>query len=148
MTLHAPYDSDNIFAKMLRGEIPAIKVFEDGVALAFMDIFPQARGHTLVIPKDVEARNLLDMPAGKLAPYMERVQKVARAVEHALSPDGIIVTQFNGTAAGQTVFHLHFHIIPRGNGAKLAPHASGKQAASDELEQIASQIRSAMNKIQ
>ena len=105
MTLHAPYDRDNIFAKMLRGEIPAVKVFEDDIALAFMDIFPQAPGHTLVIPKDVEARNLLDMPADRLGPYMERVQRVARAVEAGLQPDGVIVTQFNGAAAGQTVFH-------------------------------------------
>jgi len=96
MPLHAPYDPNNIFAKMLRGEIPAIKVFEDDVALAFMDIFPQATGHTLVIPKDVEARNLLEMPADKLGAYMERVQMVARAVERALAPDGLTVTQFNG----------------------------------------------------
>ncbi|MEO1408057.1 MAG: HIT domain-containing protein, partial [Pseudomonadota bacterium] len=97
MPLHAPYDPDNIFAKILRGEMPAVKIFEDDVALAFMDIFPQAEGHTLVIPKDVEARNLLDMPGHKLGAYMDRVQKVARAVEKALSPDGIVVTQFNGS---------------------------------------------------
>ena len=110
MTLHAQYDPDNIFAKMLRGEIPAVKVFEDEIALAFMDIFPQAEGHTLVIPKNVQARNLLEMPTEKIGTYMERVQNVAKAVEKALAPDGVIVTQFNGAAAGQTVFHLHFHI--------------------------------------
>jgi len=141
MTLHAPYDHDNIFAKMLRGEIPAIKAFEDDVALAFMDIFPQAPGHTLVIPKGVEARNLLEMPADKLGAYMERVQRVAKAVDAALSPDGIIVTQFNGAAAGQTVFHLHFHIIPKGTGTKLSGHATGKPANISDLEEHAKKIR-------
>ena len=104
MTLHGTYDPDNIFAKMLRGDIPCVKVFEDDEALAFMDIFPQSKGHTLVIPKDVTARNLLDMPTFALAPYMRRVQQVAQAVEKALTPDGIVVTQFNGEVAGQTVF--------------------------------------------
>lgn len=141
MSLHAPYDPDNIFAKMLRGDIPAVKVFEDDIALAFMDIFPQSAGHTLVIPKDVEARNLLEMPADKLGPYMARVQRVSMAVERALKPEGLIVTQFNGAAAGQTVFHLHFHIIPRGTGTQLAAHASGKPADSAELESLASKIR-------
>ena len=144
MPLHAPYDPNNIFAKMLLGEIPAVKVFEDDVALAFMDIFPQATGHTLVIPKGIEARNLLDMPAEKLGAYMERVQKVAGAVERALTPDGLIVTQFNGSAAGQTVFHLHFHIIPRSEGMKLGNHAGGEAAHPDVLEKVAEKIRDAM----
>ncbi|MEQ9316497.1 MAG: HIT family protein, partial [Henriciella sp.] len=112
MTLHADYDTDNIFAKMLRGDVPAVKVFEDDVAFAFMDIFPQVEGHTLIIPKNVKARNFLDMPTDKLGAYMERVQKVARAVENALQPDGVRVMQFNGAPAGQTVYHLHFHILP------------------------------------
>ncbi|MEM7492626.1 MAG: HIT domain-containing protein, partial [Pseudomonadota bacterium] len=89
MTLHAEYDPDNIFAKILRGDMPSVKVFEDDIALAFMDVFPQAEGHTLVIPKDVEARNLLDMPTEKLGAYMGRVQTVARAVEAGLQPDGL-----------------------------------------------------------
>lgn len=144
MTLHAPYDHDNIFAKMLRGEIPAIKVFEDDVALAFMDIFPQAPGHTLVIPKDVEARNLLEMPADKLGAYMERVQKVAVAVEKALSPDGLVITQFNGAPAGQTVFHLHFHIIPRAANVALSEHAGGQAADTEELKQMAEKIKAAL----
>jgi histidine triad (HIT) family protein len=141
MTLHAPYDPDNIFAKILRGDMPSIKVYEDDVALAFMDVFPQAEGHTLVIPKDVEARNFLDMPTAKLGPFMDRVQRVAQAVEAALSPDGIVLTQFNGAPAGQTVFHLHFHIIPRREGEILKGHSQGGMADLDKLEQIAKKIR-------
>jgi histidine triad (HIT) family protein len=144
MSLHAPYDRENIFAKMLRGAIPAIKVFEDEVALAFMDIFPQTPGHTLVIPKGVEARNLLDMPTEKLGAYMERVQKVAIAVEKALSPDGLIITQFNGAPAGQTVFHLHFHIIPRSENVALSQHASGQAADTQLLKKIADKIKEAL----
>lgn len=140
MTLHAPYDPANIFAKMLRGEIPAIKIFEDDVALAFMDIFPQAPGHVLVIPKGVEARNMLDMPAAKLGAYMERVQRVAQAVDRALAPQGLIITQFNGAPAGQTVFHLHFHIIPKETGIDLRPHAAGTPADMAELQSIAGRI--------
>ena len=145
MTLHAPYDPDNIFAKILRGDMPSVKVYEDDVALAFMDVFPQAEGHTLVIPKDVEARNFLDMPAAKLGPFMDRVQRVAQAVETALSPDGIVVTQFNGAPAGQTVFHLHFHIIPRREGESLKGHAQGGMADIDQLEAIAKKIRAQLS---
>ncbi len=141
MTLHAPYDPDNIFAKILRGEMPSVKVFEDDVALAFMDVFPQAEGHTLVIPKNVTARNLLDIPAEKLGPYMLRVQSVACAVEQALTPDGLTITQFNGAVAGQTVFHLHVHIIPRHDGVKLGQHGGGGMADIEELESIAQKIR-------
>lgn len=145
MTLHADYDPDNIFAKILRGEVPNVSVFEDDVALAFMDVFPQSEGHTLVIPKQVEARNFLDLPTEKLGPYMDRVQTVARAVERALSPDGLVVTQFNGAPAGQTVFHLHFHIIPRWTDKALSGHASGGMADMSELEAIAEKIRTNVN---
>ncbi len=141
MTLHADYDPDNIFAKILRGDMPSVKVFEDDIALAFMDVFPQSDGHTLVIPKQVQARNFLDMPTEALGPYMDRVQHVARAVEKALQPDGLVVTQFNGAPAGQTVFHLHFHIIPRWEGRSLAGHASGQMAEIGYLEEIANKIR-------
>jgi histidine triad (HIT) family protein len=141
MTLHADYDPDNIFAKILRGDMPSVKVFEDDVALAFMDVFPQSEGHTLVIPKDVEAQNFLDMPTERLGAYMERVQTVARAVEAALTPDGVVVTQFNGAPAGQTVFHLHFHIIPRWVDVKLAGHASGQMADMGVLQGLAEKIR-------
>lgn len=141
MTLHAPYDANNIFAKILRGEMPSVSVFEDDVALAFMDIFPQSEGHTLVIPKGVEARNMLDMPTETLGPYMARVQTVARAVEAALKPDGLVVTQFNGAPAGQTVFHLHFHIIPRWADRSITGHASGKPADPEALNVLADRIR-------
>ena len=145
MPLHAPYDPNNIFAKILRGDIPCIKVFEDETALAFMDIFPQTEGHTLVIPKTVTARNFLDMPGEKLGAYMSRVQTVARAVETALKPDGLVITQFNGSAAGQTVFHLHFHILPRFQGTALQMHASGTPADTDTLETLAARIRQALS---
>jgi len=142
MTLHAPYDPDNIFAKMLRGEIPCVKVYEDDVALAFMDVFPQSEGHTLVIPKDVEARNFLEMPSDKLGEYMRRVQTVAKAVEQGLSPDGLVVTQFNGAPAGQTVYHLHFHIIPRWKDVALGRHGSGEMADTAKLGVLADRIKS------
>jgi histidine triad (HIT) family protein len=141
MTLHASYDPSNIFNKILRGEMPSVKVFEDDVALAFMDVFPQVEGHTLVIPKDVAARNFLDMPENKLGDYMLRVQKVARAVEAALKPDGLRVMQFNGAPAGQTVYHLHFHILPIFDGVKVGAHASGGMTSAADLEPIAAKIR-------
>ncbi|MEO1187949.1 MAG: HIT family protein [Pseudomonadota bacterium] len=141
MTLHAAYDPDNIFAKILSGNMPSVNVFEDDIALAFMDVFPQSEGHTLVIPKDVTARNFLDMPTERLGAYMERVQTVARAVEKALTPDGLVVTQFNGAPAGQTVFHLHFHIIPRWQGEGLRGHAGGQMADMADLETLAQKIR-------
>jgi len=140
MAQHGSYDPDNIFAKILRGDVPAVKVHEDEVALAFMDLFPQSRGHTLVIPKGVEARNLLDMPTEALGPYMQRVQTVARAVETALKPDGLVITQFNGAPAGQTVFHLHFHIIPRYEGQSLKGHGQAGQADTADLKDIADAI--------
>lgn len=140
MTLHGTYDKDNIFAKMLRGEMPCVKVFEDDVALAFMDIFPQTEGHTLVIPKDVKARNFLELKPKKIGPYMERVQTVAQAVEKALKPDGLRIIQFNGAPAGQTVYHLHFHILPVHEGESGRPHASGTPADTEELQALADKI--------
>ena len=144
MSLHGSYDPNNLFAKMLRGEIPCVKAFEDEVALAFMDIFPQSRGHTLVVPKNVPARNFLELPREKIGPYLERVQRVAIMVEKALKPDGVQIMQFNGGPAGQTVFHLHFHIIPRYDGAQLAGHGHGKKADTAELEALAAQIAAAL----
>lgn len=144
MTLHAAYDPDNIFAKILRGDMPSLKVFEDEVALAFMDVFPQSEGHTLVIPKGVQARNFLDMPPDYLGSYMLRVQRVAKAVEWGLKPDGLRVMQFNGAPAGQTVFHLHFHIIPIWEGRELGRHGTGTMAKPEELEPIAAKIRAAI----
>jgi len=106
------YDETNIFAKILRGEVPCLKVYEDDVALAFMDIMPQADGHVLVLPKS-PARNILDADPQMLGQLIARVQNIARAVKEALAADGITILQYNEPAGGQTVFHLHFHIVPR-----------------------------------
>jgi histidine triad (HIT) family protein len=143
MSLSAAYDQANIFARILRGELPATKVFEDDVVLAFMDIFPQSRGHLLVIPKGSTAVNLLDEEPSVLQALIVRVQRIARAAVKALEPDGVRIAQFNGAPAGQTVFHLHFHVIPVYEGSKLAPHAGGKADAAD-LEALAAKIRSAL----
>lgn len=142
MSLYGDYQADNIFAKILEGTIPAVKVYEDDVALAFMDLFPQAEGHTLVIPK-VATRNFLEMPGDYVGSYMLRVQKVAQAVTKAMSPDGIVIMQFNGAPAGQTIFHLHFHIIPRKEGIQMKGHGAAGQADPADLEPLAMKIRSA-----
>jgi histidine triad (HIT) family protein len=117
------YDSDNIFAKILRGEFPCHQVYADNKAFAFLDIMPRAPGHTLVIPKS-PARNLLDISAGDLAHVIGVTQKVAKAAMKVFSADGITLQQFNETAGGQVVFHLHFHIVPRWNGVAMKPPAS------------------------
>ena len=139
MSLDGTYDAGNIFAKILRGEAPAVRVYEDDHVLAFMDVFPQARGHTLVIPKGTSARNLLDAPAEVVGPLMLGVQRVARAVRAALKPDGLMISQFNGATAGQTVFHLHVHIIPRWEGVSLGRHGGG-MADVEALKALAAQI--------
>lgn len=140
MSLEDVYDEDNIFARIIRGEIPAAKVFEDAHVLAFMDVFPQSRGHTLVVSKKSKARNLLDVEPEVLAHVIGDVQRVAKAIKAALKPDGIVLTQFNGAPAGQTVFHLHFHLIPRYAAAPLRPHGEGGMADPAELAQIAKLI--------
>lgn len=139
MSLDGSYEAGNIFAKILRGEMPAVKVYEDEYVLAFMDVFPQAKGHTLVIPKQSTARNFLEESPDVIGPLMLGVQRVARAVRAALNPDGLVITQFNGAPAGQTVFHLHFHIIPRWEGVALSRHAQG-MADMDELKALAAEI--------
>ena len=121
MSLDGVYDPDNIFAKIVRGELPAAKVFEDAQTMALMDVFPQSRGHTLVIHKSAPARNLLDVDAAALSAVIDTVQRVTRAVRSALKPDGVLISQFNGSAAGQTIYHLHFHIIPRWDGEAAWP---------------------------
>jgi len=140
MSLDGVYDDANIFAKILRGEVPSARVFEDHDVFAFMDVFPQSRGHTLVISKHSQARNLLEIEPEPLEKLILGVQRVTRAVRAALKPDGIVVTQFNGAPAGQTIFHLHFHIIPRWTAALLGPHAQGGMADSAELAALAEQI--------
>jgi histidine triad (HIT) family protein len=138
LSLDGAYDPDNIFARILQGEMPAAKVFEDEQVLAFLDVFPQSRGHTLVVPK-IQARNLLDIDPEALSALIVRVQRVASAVRKALQPDGITLSQFNGTAGGQTVFHLHFHIIPRWQGQPLGRHGGG-MADRGELAELAARI--------
>src|SRR2546422_9127058 len=120
------YDPNNIFAKILRGELPCHKVYEDDKALAFLDIMPRAPGHTLVLPK-APARNLLDVDASDLAHVMQVAQKIARAAVKVFGADGITVQQFNESAGGQVVFHLHVHVIPRKEGVPLKPPASVKE---------------------
>ena len=139
MSLTGAYDSDNIFAKILRGEVPNVTVWQDDDVLAFMDVFPQAPGHVLVIHKRSTARTLLDIDPADLATLTAAVQKTARAVEAALKPDGLTIVQFNGEAGGQTVFHLHFHVIPRHDGASLDRHGGG-MADMNELKALAAKI--------
>ena len=136
------YDTNNIFAKILRGEIPCHKVYEDEHTLAFMDVMPQADGHTLVIPK-AGSRNLLDADPAALGPLMASVQKVANGVRKAFGAEGILIQQFNEPAAGQTVFHLHFHVLPRSAGVSLRPH-TGKMADHAVLAEHAARIRAAL----
>jgi histidine triad (HIT) family protein len=136
------YDTNNIFAKILRGEIPCHKVHEDEHTLAFMDVMPQADGHTLVIPKS-PSRNLLDADPATLGALMASVQKVANAVRTAFGAEGILIQQFNEPAAGQTVFHLHFHILPRSAGVSLRPH-TGKMADHALLARHAEMIRQSL----
>jgi histidine triad (HIT) family protein len=133
------YDPSNIFAKILRGEIPSHKIYEDEHTLAFMDVMPQVDGHCLVIPK-VGSRNLLDAELSTLTPLMSAVQKVARAAKIAFKADGVQIRQYNEPAAGQTVFHLHFHIMPLNEGQTLRPH-SGKMADHGLLAKHAEMIR-------
>jgi histidine triad (HIT) family protein len=137
------YDPDNLFARIVRGQIPCVRIHEDAHTLAFMDIMPQSPGHALVIPK-VAGENLLDTPPESAAAAIVTTQRVARAVQAALGASGVIVSQFNGPAAGQTVFHLHFHVIPvYGAGGGLRMHAREKADAAT-LEEQAAKIRAAL----
>jgi histidine triad (HIT) family protein len=136
------YDDSNIFAKILRGEIPSHKVYEDPDVLVFMDAMPQAPGHALVVPK-APSRNLLDADPGVLAKVVPIVQRTARAVKTAFDADGVTLVQFNEPASGQTVFHLHFHVIPRHEGVPLTPH--GREMEKPEvLAEHAEKIRKAL----
>ncbi len=136
------YDSDNIFARILRGEIPAVKVFEDTRTLAFMDAMPQADGHTLVVPKE-DAENLFDLSPAGAAAMMATTQKVAKAVKGALNVPGIMIAQLNGSPAGQSVFHVHFHIIPRSTGADFRLHARQMEEPA-KLKAFAEKIKAAL----
>ena len=136
------YDSGNIFARILRGEIPSHRVYEDADVIAFMDVMPQGAGHTLVVPK-APSRNLLDADPAMLGKVMAVVQKLAVATKTAFGSDGVTVMQFNEPAAGQTVFHLHFHVIPRFDGVALQRH-SGEMEKPDVLAANAAKIKAAL----
>ncbi|MFO1012612.1 MAG: HIT family protein [Caulobacteraceae bacterium] len=140
MSLDGVYEDNNIFAKIIRGEMPSAKVCEDDDVLVFMDVFPQSRGHIMVISKTSKARNLMDVEPEALQKLILKVQEVTRAVRAALNPDGVAIMQFNGAPAGQTIFHLHFHIIPRWEGQPLGRHAGGGMADPKELADLATAI--------
>jgi histidine triad (HIT) family protein len=136
------YDDTNIFAKILRGEIPSQKVYEDEAVVAFMDVMPQGKGHTLVVPK-APSRNLLDADPATFGPLFAVVQKVAVAVKKAFSADGVTIQQFNEAAAGQSVYHLHVHVLPRFGGIPLKPH-TGAMEKPEVLAANAEKIRAAL----
>lgn len=137
-----PYDNDNIFAKILRGEMPAHKVYEDDDTFVFMDIMPRGDGHSLVIPKK-PARNILDVEPASLSAVMATVQKVGRAAMRAFDADGLTIQQFNEPAGGQIVYHFHVHVIPRFDDVKLKPH-SGDMADQEMLVAQAEKLRAAL----
>jgi histidine triad (HIT) family protein len=139
------YDTNNIFARILRGELPAHKVFEDDKAFAFLDIMPRATGHTLVIPKAL-VRTILDIAPDDLARMIKVVQTIGRAAVKVFEADGLTIQQFNEPAGGQVVFHLHIHIIPRKTGVALKPPASFKEepsVLSDQALRLAAALKSA-----
>lgn len=136
------YDQSNVFAKILRGEMPCQKVYEDDAAIAIMDVMPQADGHVLVIPK-APSRNLLDMDGTTIGPLFAAVQKVARAVKAALGAEGVTISQFNEAPAGQSVFHAHVHVLPRWSDMPLKPH-TGKMEKPEVLAAHAEKIRAAL----
>jgi histidine triad (HIT) family protein len=139
----AAYDPNNVFAKILRGELPCHKVYEDDRAFAFLDIMPRAPGHTLVLPK-APARNVLDASPDDLAQVMKVAQKIAKASIRAFGADGVTIQQFNESAGGQVVFHLHVHVIPRQHGIAMKPPASEK-AAADVLAAQAEKLKAALS---
>lgn len=145
MTLNAPYDPDNIFARILRGEIPSVKVWEDDHVLAFMDVFPQSEGHVLIVSKTSTARTLLDIEPDVLARLIAATQRTARAVVKALRPAGFQILQYNGEAGGQTVFHLHFHIVPRWPHRRLKGHGHAPPAEPAALRAVADRIAAALD---
>ncbi len=140
--MSAIYDSSNIFAKILRGELPSQKVYEDADTFAFMDIMPRSTGHALVIPK-TPARTIVDATPAQLSACLATVQKIAAAQMKAFGADGITLQQFNEPAGGQVVFHLHFHVIPRFEGVAVVPH-SGKMADPQVLSDHAFKIKAAL----
>lgn len=143
MTLHGQYDNDNIFAKIMRGEMPCAKVYEDNNVLAIMDAFPQSEGHVLVMPK-APSRNLLETQAKDIGRLFGTTQRIANAVKAAFNPDGIRIMQFNGAPAGQTVFHTHVHIIPCYENKTLGGHSEGGMADAAYLQSLADKIKAVL----
>ena len=141
--MNAPYDDANVFAKILRGEMPSHTIFEDDETVAIMDIMPRGEGHALVLPK-AAARNILDVDTGSLAAVARTAQLLARAATEAFGADGVTIQQFNEAAGGQVVFHLHVHVIPRFDGVKLKPH-TGRMEDQDVLAAHAEKWRSALS---
>lgn len=137
------YDPDNIFAKVLKGEIPCHKLYEDEDTLAFLDIMPRTDGHTLVITKE-KALDLFGISPEGLGKLMAVVQKLALQIKEAVGADGVLVQQFNGAVAGQTVFHLHVHIVPIKEGVPPKPHA-GDMADQEDLAATAEKIRKTLS---
>lgn len=139
------FDPDNLFAKIIRGEIPSHKVYEDEHTFAFLDIMPRAEGHTLVIPKR-GAENILDIDVDVLAQVMATVRTLAPAIVTAMNAGGFMIQQFNGAAAGQSVFHLHMHIVPRTGGVPLRRHgAEENQMSNEDLAAVAEKIKAAVS---
>ncbi len=145
MSLTGAYDPENIFAKILSGGIPSVKVWEDADVLAFMDVFPQSEGHVLVISKTSQARNLLEVEPDVLAKLIAATQRTAKAVTKALEPEGFSIMQFNGEAGGQTVYHLHFHIIPRWSDRPMKGHGHAPMADAAVLRGLADRIAAALD---
>ena len=136
------YDPNNVFARILRGEVPSVKVYEDEQTLAFMDVMPQAEGHTLVVPKEA-AENIFDLSPEAAAALIKTTRKIAMAVKKGLNAPGVMLAQLNGAPAGQSVFHVHFHVIPRSGGIDLKLHARELENP-DKLNAIADKIKAAL----
>jgi histidine triad (HIT) family protein len=136
------YDENNIFARILRGELPKVAVYEDDLTLAFLDIMPSVEGHTLVIPKE-SAESILDLSPEGAAALIRTTQKVAKAVKAALAAPGVMLVQLNGAAAGQSIPHIHFHVLPRSEGLDLKLHGRG-MVKPEVLEPVAAKIRAAL----
>lgn len=136
------YDSNNIFSKILRGEVPSVKVYEDDKTLAFMDVMPQADGHTLVIPKEA-AETIFELSPEGATAMMKTTQKVAKAVKKGLDAPGIMIFQLNGKSAGQSVPHVHFHVVPRSKGVDLKLHSRGMENP-ETLKALAEKIKAAL----
>lgn len=146
MSLTTPYDPQNIFAQIIRGDAPCYRLYEDDDVLAFLDLFPQSYGHALVIPKRSAACNILDVDTEALCKVMTVVQKLTRVIVDELQPDGVQIAQFNGAPAGQTVFHIHVHIVPRYAGEGLGIHAAHK-AEPAELEKLQGRLVEAIARL-